>query len=166
MKARLLQITPHEQDTQSGFLTHAPVRQRVPAGAVTLIERPAAHGTLRLIQTKGKGHRYVRIQSVRFQRQKTAGKAFEALDDHTPAYPWIDDAAVVSRNKFGFIRIHSTWAQDDSAVGIGTGFGALTGALLGMLLGPGRALAGAATGGSLGALYSASATRSPLTTRG
>jgi uncharacterized membrane protein len=88
-----------------------------------------------------------------FKGRKTAGKAFEALDDHTPVYPWIDDAAVVSRNKFGFIRIHSTWAQDDSAVGVGTGFGALTGALLGMLLGPGGALAGAATGGSLGALF-------------
>ncbi|HTT20243.1 MAG TPA: DUF1269 domain-containing protein [Candidatus Sulfotelmatobacter sp.] len=59
----------------------------------------------------------------------------------------------MSRNKFGFIRIHSTWAQDDSAIGVGTGFGALTGALLGMLLGPGGALAGAATGGSLGALF-------------
>ena len=88
-----------------------------------------------------------------FNGKKTAGKAFEALDDHTPVYPWIDDAAIVSRNKFGFIRIHSTWAQDDSAVGVGTGFGALTGALLGMLLGPGGALAGAATGGSLGALF-------------
>ena len=60
---------------------------------------------------------------------------------------------MVSRSNLGFIRIHSTWAQDDSAVGVGTGFGALTGALLGMLLGPGGALAGAATGGSLGALF-------------
>ena len=88
-----------------------------------------------------------------FQGKNTAGKAFETLEDHTPVYPWIDDAAVVSRSKLGFIRIHSTWAQDDSAVGVGTGFGALTGALLGMLLGPGGALAGAATGGSLGALF-------------
>jgi len=88
-----------------------------------------------------------------FNGKKTAGKAFETLEDHMPAYPWIDDAAVVSRSKLGFIRIHSTWAQDDSAVGVGTGFGALTGALLGMLLGPGGALAGAATGGSLGALF-------------
>ena len=88
-----------------------------------------------------------------FNGKRTAGKAFETLEDHMPAYPWIDDAAVVSRSKLGFIRIHSTWAQDDSAVGVGTGFGALTGALLGMLLGPGGALAGAATGGSLGALF-------------
>jgi len=88
-----------------------------------------------------------------FNGHKTAGKAFETLEDHTPIYPWIDDAAVVSRNKFGFIRIHSTWAQDDTAVGVGTGFGALTGALLGVLLGPGGALAGAAMGGSMGALF-------------
>jgi len=88
-----------------------------------------------------------------FNGKKTAGKAFETLEEHMPVYPWIDDAAVVSRSKLGFIRIHSTWAQDDSAVGAGTGFGALTGALLGVLLGPGGALAGAAAGGSLGALF-------------
>jgi len=88
-----------------------------------------------------------------FNGKKTAGKAFETLEEHTPVYPWIDDAAVVSRSKLGFIRIHSTWAQDDSAIGVGTGVGALTGALLGMLLGPGGALAGAATGGSMGALF-------------
>ena len=90
-----------------------------------------------------------------FKGKNTAGKAFDTLDEHTPVYPWINDAAVVSRSKLGFIRIHSTWAQDDSAVGVGTGFGAITGALLGMLLGPGGALAGAATGGSLGALFGA-----------
>ncbi len=90
-----------------------------------------------------------------FNGKNTAGKAFDTLDEHTPVYPWINDAAVVSRSKLGFIRIHSTWAQDDSAVGVGTGFGAITGALLGMLLGPGGALAGAAAGGSLGALFGA-----------
>jgi uncharacterized membrane protein len=88
-----------------------------------------------------------------FKGKKTAGKAFDTLEDHTPVYPWIDDAAVVSRSKLGIIRIHSTWAQDDSAVGAGTGLGALTGGLLGMLLGPGGALAGAAMGGSIGALF-------------
>jgi len=87
-----------------------------------------------------------------FNGKKTAGKAFDTLEDHMPVYPWSDDAAVVSRNKLGFTRIHSTWAQDDSAVGVGTGVGAVTGALLGVLLGPGGALAGAAAGGSLGAL--------------
>ena len=88
-----------------------------------------------------------------FNGKKTAGKAFDTLEDHMPVYPWIDDAAVVSRSKFGIIRIHSTWAQDDSAVGVGTGFGALTGGLLGLLLGPGGALAGAAMGGSIGAMF-------------
>jgi uncharacterized membrane protein len=88
-----------------------------------------------------------------FNGKKTAGKAFDTLEDHMPVYPWIDDAAVVSRSKLGVIRIHSTWAQDDSAVGVGTGLGALTGGLLGVLLGPGGALAGAAMGGSMGALF-------------
>jgi uncharacterized membrane protein len=87
-----------------------------------------------------------------FKGKKTAGKALDTLEDRTPAYPWIDGVAVVSRSKFGIIRIHSTWAQDDSAVGAGAGLGALTGGLLGSLLGPGGALAGAATGGSMGAL--------------
>jgi uncharacterized membrane protein len=88
-----------------------------------------------------------------FNGKKTAGKAFDTLEDHMPVYPWIDDAAVVSRNKLGIIRIHSTWAQDDSAVGVGTGLGAMTGALLGVLLGPGGVLAGAAVGGSMGAMF-------------
>ena len=88
-----------------------------------------------------------------FNGKKTAGKALGTLEDHMPAYTWIEDAAVVSRSKLGSIRIHSTWAQDDSAVGVGAGFGALTGGLLGVLLGPGGALAGAAMGGSLGAMF-------------
>jgi len=88
-----------------------------------------------------------------FNGKKTAGRAFDTLEDHMPVYPWIDDAAVVSKNKLGFTRIHSTWAQDDSAVGVGTGVGALTGALLGVLLGPGGVLAGAAAGGSMGAMF-------------
>ncbi len=88
-----------------------------------------------------------------FDGKKTAGKALDTLEDHTPGYVWIDDVALVSRSKYGSIRIHSTWAQDDSAVGAGTAFGALTGALFGVLLGPGGALAGAVTGGSLGALF-------------
>jgi uncharacterized membrane protein len=88
-----------------------------------------------------------------FKGKRTAGKALDTLEDRTPVYPWIDDAAVVSRSKLGFIRIHSTWAQDDSAVGVGTGLGAMTGAMLGVLLGPGGALAGAAMGGSMGALF-------------
>jgi uncharacterized membrane protein len=86
-----------------------------------------------------------------FNGKRTAGKAFDTLEDHMPVYTWIDDAAVVSKNKLGFTRIHSTWAQDDSAIGAGTGFGVATGALLGSLLGPGGAVAGAAMGGSVGA---------------
>ena len=88
-----------------------------------------------------------------FQGKKTAGKAMATLEDHTPIYPWIDDAAVVSRSKLGITRIHSTWAQDDTAVGAGTGMGAVTGALVGSMLGPGGAAAGAAVGGSVGALF-------------
>lgn len=87
-----------------------------------------------------------------FDGKKTARKAFDALEDYTPAYTWIDDVAEMSRSKHGAISVHSTWAQDDSEVGWGTGLGAVTGGLIGVLLGPGGALAGAAVGGSLGAL--------------
>ena len=91
-----------------------------------------------------------------FDGKKTAGKAFDTLEDYTPTYEWIDDAAVISRSKHGSTRVHSTWAQDDSDVGAGTGLGALTGGLIGLLFGPGGALAGAAVGGSMGALIGAS----------
>jgi uncharacterized membrane protein len=90
-----------------------------------------------------------------FNGKKTASKAYDALEEHKPVYPWIDDAAVVSKNKLGFTRVHSTWAQDDTAVGVGTGLGVMTGALLGAILGPGAAAAGAAVGGSVGAVSSA-----------
>jgi uncharacterized membrane protein len=90
-----------------------------------------------------------------FNGKKTAGKAFDTLEDHMPVYPWIDDAAVVSKNKLGFTRVHSTWAQDDSMVGVGAGLGALTGAVLGVILGPAGVAAGAAVGGSMGALSGA-----------
>ena len=62
-----------------------------------------------------------------FDGKKTAGKAFNTLEDYTPAYVWIDDVAVISRSKYGSTRVHSTWAQDDSEVGAGTGLGAVTG---------------------------------------
>ena len=90
-----------------------------------------------------------------FDGKKTASKALDTLEDRAPTYMWIDDVAVVTRSKHGSIRIHSTWAQDDSEVGAGAGFGAVTGGLIGMLLGPGGALAGAAMGGSMGALFGA-----------
>jgi uncharacterized membrane protein len=92
-----------------------------------------------------------------FDGKKTAGKAFDTLEDYTPVYEWIDDVAIVTKSKHGSIRVHSTWAQDDSAVGGGTAFGAITGGLLGLMLGPGGALAGTITGGSLGFLIGASA---------
>lgn len=91
-----------------------------------------------------------------FQGKRTAAKALDTLEDYTPVYGWIDDVAVVSRSKHGSIRVHSTWAQDDSEVGASAGLGAVTGAVIGLLLGPGGALAGAAVGGSLGALFGAS----------
>ncbi len=91
-----------------------------------------------------------------FDGKRTAGKAFDTLEDYTPTYEWIDDAAVISRSKHGATRVHSTWAQDDSEVGAGTGLGALTGGMIGLLFGPGGALAGAAVGGSLGAMFGAS----------
>ena len=91
-----------------------------------------------------------------FDGKKTARKALDTLEDNTSMYAWIDDVAEVSRNKHGSIRVHSTWAQDDSDVGAGAGLGVMTWGLIGLLLGPGGALAGAAMGGSLGALVGAS----------
>ena len=32
-----------------------------------------------------------------FDGKKTAGKAFDTLEDYTPTYVWIDDVAVISR---------------------------------------------------------------------
>ena len=91
-----------------------------------------------------------------FDGKKTGQKALDTLEERGAGSMWIDDVAEVSRSKHGSIRIHSTWAQDDSEVGAGAGFGAVTGGLIGMLLGPGGALAGAAVGGSMGALFGAS----------
>ena len=90
-----------------------------------------------------------------FDGKKTAKKAYETLEDYTPAYVWVDDVAEISKNKIGHLRVHSTWAQDDSAVGAGAGFGAVTAGLVGMIFGPAGAAAGAALGGSLGALIGA-----------
>ena len=92
------------------------------------------------------------FEAVVFNGKRTARKALDTLEDHAPAYVWIDNVAILSRNERGFVRIYSTWAQDDRAVGAGASWGMITGALLGLMAGPGGALAGAATGGSLGAL--------------
>jgi len=67
-----------------------------------------------------------------FDGKRTAGKALDTLEDYAPAYTWIDDVATVSKSKHGHMRVHSTWAQDDSNVGVGTGLGAMTGAMVGL----------------------------------
>ena len=36
-----------------------------------------------------------------FNGKKTASKAYDALEEHKPVYPWIDDAAVVSKINSG-----------------------------------------------------------------
>jgi len=92
-----------------------------------------------------------------FDDRKTAGKVLDTLQDEAPeARLWVDDVAVISRGKHGFVRINSTWAEDDDAVAAGTGFGAITGALIGATSGPGGALAGALGGGTLAGLIGTS----------
>ncbi|NDR56327.1 DUF1269 domain-containing protein [Aliiruegeria sabulilitoris] len=90
--------------------------------------------------------------AVVFDGHRTARKALDALADHDPAGIWVEDLAVLSRGKLGVTHIHSTWAQDDSDVGAGGKWGLITGGLIGLLFGPGGAMAGAALGGSLGAM--------------
>jgi len=96
----------------------------------------------------------VGFKAFTFNGKKTAAKAFHTLEDYSPEYYWLDDVAAVSRSKHGNIRVHSTWAQDESG-SAGLGWGAVTGGLIGLLAGPGGALAGAAVGGSLGGLFGA-----------
>lgn len=93
----------------------------------------------------------VGFKAFTFKGKKTAAKAFHSLEDYSPEYYWIDDVAVVSRSKHGYLRVHSTWAQDESG-SAGLGWGAVTGGLIGLLAGPGGALAGAAVGGSIGGM--------------
>jgi uncharacterized membrane protein len=97
-----------------------------------------------------------KFKAVVFDGKNTARKALDTLEDSDAVYVWCDDVALLSRNSYGSIRIHSTWAQDDSDVGSGAGWGALTAGLIGILFGPGGALAGAVIGGSMGALMGAS----------
>ncbi|MFC3615640.1 DUF1269 domain-containing protein [Lutimaribacter marinistellae] len=94
------------------------------------------------------------FKAVKFNGKKTARKALNTLEDYTPAYPWIDDLAIVSRNNLGFLSVHSTWSAD-GALGEETGWGLITGALIGLLFGPAGAAAGAAMGGSFGAMFGA-----------
>ena len=92
------------------------------------------------------------FKAVTFNGKKTAHKVLNAIDDSTYDYYWIDDVAEISVSKNGRTKIHSTWAQDSSAVGAGVGFGAMVGGLIGMLFGPGGALVGASLAGSVGGL--------------
>jgi hypothetical protein len=48
------------------------------------------------------------FEAVIFDGKRTARKALDTLEDSTPVHGGIDDAAIVSRNKLGFISIHST----------------------------------------------------------
>ena len=95
-----------------------------------------------------------KFKAVTFKGKKTAMKALHTMEDYSPEYYWIDDVAVVSRSKHGHLRVHSTWAQDESGEA-GLGWGAVAGGLIGMLAGPGGALAGAAIGGGMGGLLGA-----------
>ena len=90
-----------------------------------------------------------------FDGKRTAQKAFDTLEDYTPTYAWIENVAELSKSKHGRIRVHSTWAQDDSAPAVGASLGALTAGTIGLLFGPVGAAAGAFAGGSLGALMGA-----------
>jgi uncharacterized membrane protein len=99
------------------------------------------------------------FMAITFQGRKTASKALDAVEE-TNDYLWLDDLALISRSKRGHLRVHSTWAQDDSIVKGSAGWGAITGALLGAMIAPAGAVAaavgaGALGGGSLGALFGA-----------
>lgn len=88
------------------------------------------------------------VRAIVFDGKRTAGKALDNLDEES-AINWLDEVAVISRSKHGFIRVNSTWAQDDTALAGGIGLGTLTGALVGAMLGPAGAVAGAAGAGAL-----------------
>ncbi len=100
------------------------------------------------------------FRAIVFEGAGTAQRAFFELEEQG-VISWLNDVAVVARNKHGFIRVHSTWAQDDRDVVGGIGLGTLTGALIGALLGPQGAIAGAAgagalAGGTLGGFFGVS----------
>ena len=62
------------------------------------------------------------FKAFTFKGKKTALKTFHMLEDYPAENYWIDDTAVVSRNKHGHLRVHSTWAQDESGkTGLGRG---------------------------------------------
>jgi uncharacterized membrane protein len=96
------------------------------------------------------------FKAFTFVGRSAARKALDKLEWNDDSVYWLDDIAEVSVNKRGTYRVHSTWAQDDSAVAGGVGWGAIVGGVLGAILGPAGAVAGAAMGGSIGGLVGAS----------
>jgi len=90
------------------------------------------------------------FKAFKFLGKNSAGKALDKLEWNSDAYYWLDDVAEISVNNKGKYRVHSTWAQDSSAVPGGIGVGATIGGAIGLLFGPGGAIAGAALGGSVG----------------
>ena len=91
------------------------------------------------------------VKAILFDGKRTAEQALATLEDQSD-HAWIDDVAVISVSKLGFVRVNSTWAQEDRSVGLDVGWGSLTGAVIGAMFGPGGALAGALGGGSMGGL--------------
>ena len=93
------------------------------------------------------------VNAFVFKGRKTAGKALDTVEEQAPgARAWVDDVAVISRGKHGFVRINSTWAQSDESTAVGAGFGAITGGLIGSMMGPQGAVAGALGGGAISGL--------------
>ena len=98
------------------------------------------------------------FKAFTFDGHRSARKAINKMEDANLSYIWMEegDYAVISVNKNGHFRVHSTWAQDSSMVSGGIGLGAILGGLIGLLFGPGGAIAGAAIGGGTGGLIGAS----------
>ncbi len=89
-----------------------------------------------------------------FEGNRTAHKVLNKIEDSQKAYIWYEegDYAVISINRKGHIRVHSTWAQDSRMEPEGAGLGVLAGGLLGMMFGPAGVLAGVTAGGSIGGI--------------
>ena len=94
----------------------------------------------------------VNFKAYTFVGKKTARRVLDGIEDSDIDYIWDEDVATISVNDRGHIKVHSTWAQDNSNVPGGISLGAITGGLIGLLFGPGGALAGAAVGGSIGGI--------------
>ncbi len=92
------------------------------------------------------------LKAYTFDGKRTARKVINAIEDSSEDFIWEDDVALISVNKHGHIRVHSTWAQDSSNVAGGLSLGTITGGVIGILFGPGGVIAGAAIGGTIGGL--------------